>query len=252
VLPEKHRPKLPLPCDARLLAAVSLGAIVLALAGRDPRTGLTIAGVSIFACIALGARARDLTRGLLPVLMLAAVAVVVRVGSGSGPPLFTWSLFGTTWSLRRSGVEAAALGFAKMLGAGAALRFLTLAADARQLLSALSWLGAPRPLLEITVLSLRCAESLVQCGANARASLLLRGGFRARTVGKSVGLLAGTILLRGVQRSERLGVALVMRGYTGALPLPILSTGSRAGNAAVAAAGVVAIGLTAAAFEVRP
>ncbi|PRX46513.1 cobalt/nickel transport system permease protein [Prauserella shujinwangii] len=123
---------------------------------------------------------------------------------------------------------------------------LTLAATTGpgELLAGLRRLRVPRLFTTIASLMLRYAEVIVAEARRMRIARLCRGHdprflWQAAAVARGIGVL----FLRSYERGERVHLAMLARGWTGALPVPAAPpVGPRRWLAGVSPAAVVAIG----------
>jgi cobalt/nickel transport system permease protein len=212
----------PLPCpDSPLrrldprwkLAALLLGTALIAAV----RT-LAPAGVGLLGALALAAVARLPWRWYLG----RAAAVGVFVALFTGPLPFLLDGPGPTAHLGPVTVSWYGLSVALLI-AGKALTVLTLmlvllaSAPLEDTLKAAHALRVPGLLVQLAVLTYRYIFVLAGELATLRVALRVRG-YRNRANRHSyrtVGHVAGALLVRGYERAERVGQAMRCRGFTG-------------------------------------
>jgi len=154
-----------------------------------------------------------------------------------GPPLV---------SLSPEGVHMAAMVSLRALAAVACLAFLILTTPVPDLLGLARRAGVPASLVELAYLVHRLIFVVLERADAARLAQTARLGYRdRRTAVRSVGLLAGGLFLRSLDRGRRLDIGLTARGYRG--DLRVLGPGHalspvRCGLSGLAVAGVAAIG----------
>ena len=226
--------------DPRLrLAAVLSLAVVLYAA---PSIAAPVAALGVAAGVALTARVppRRTLRRLAALNAFLLVLVVMIPLSMPGEPLVAWG--GLTWS-REGSVRAlhlAAQANAVMLSAFALLATM----DPMRLGWGLAGLGAPSPLVQLFLFSVRYIEVIHQEYHRLDDALRVRC-FHPRCNGHTLqtfGYLVGQLLLRSVGRAERILAAMRCRGYNGQLHLFVVSEGHR-GDALFASAWGAALGL---------
>ncbi|GAB0148511.1 cobalt ECF transporter T component CbiQ [Marichromatium sp. PS1] len=91
--------------------------------------------------------------------------------------------------------------------------------------AALRALRVPGALIELLLLSARYLDVLAREQARLRAAMRARA-FRPRSdlhTLTSYGFLVGMLLVRALERAERVGAAMRCRGYAGRMPLPELA-----------------------------
>lgn len=213
-------PKTP-PVDARVALAVTLAAtavVVLIPRGCWIDFGL-FASALVVGAIALRIDLRlALQRMLpaLPVLLLIALTVPISV---PGEPL--WEP-GWAFQVTREGVALAGTTLCKVALAAALLACLTSAFTTAQMLAALRGLGCPS--LPIMILSTMQRQLQIigaewrrlRRAAQARAPQAHRLARAPRVMGR----LAAMLLVRSLDRSERVHRAMAARGHDGAAALP--------------------------------
>ncbi len=95
---------------------------------------------------------------------------------------------------------------------------LVLTSSASSLSAAAQQLGVPSILIQIFVLAARYARVFISELQRVRMALFCRG-FRMQTTGhtfRTLGYTAGTMMIRGADRSERVADAMRTRGFRGA------------------------------------
>lgn len=154
---------------------------------------------------------------------------------------------GPLLSLSPEGLALAAAVSLRSLAAVACLAFLILTTPVPDLLRLARQLGMPAALVELSWLTHRLVFVVLERAAAAKQAQGARLGYRSvRTGIRSLGMLAGGLFLRSLDRGRRLDLGLAARGYQGELRVlgrePELSAG-RLVLAALAVAVVVALAL---------
>lgn len=170
--------------------------------------------------------------------VLAALPVIF---TSSGTTLFSFPLGGWTVTASIEGVERfASIVLKSWLSVQAAI-LLAACTPFPELLQAMRAVGIPRLLVAMFGLMWRYLFVLVDEALRLMRARAARSGVNSdattsRKVGGSIlwraqvaGGMAGNLFLRGIERSDRIYVAMLSRGYNGevrALPLPTLTRGS--------------------------
>ncbi|MEI6557675.1 MAG: cobalt ECF transporter T component CbiQ [Rhodospirillaceae bacterium] len=154
---------------------------------------------------------------------------------------------GRVLSLSPEGLALAAAVSLRSFAAMACLAFLILTTPLPDLLRLARRLGLPPALVELAYLMHRLVFVVLDRAAAARQAQAARLGYR--TLGtsiRSLGLLAGGLFLRSLDRGRRLDLGLAARGYQGEVrvlgPEPALSA-RRLALALLAVAAVVALAM---------
>lgn len=233
---------------ARLAAFTALAVTFSAL--QDLAALAPALALSLLVAATSGLPVRVAARRLAPVLALVVpVALLTPLWAppGATPLLAGWpggptregALMALTLSLR-----ALALG---LLAVGA------FAPPLPRTLQALHALRVPAPLVHTALLTARFVEQLEDDLARARRALALRG-FRPRVdaaTTRTYAALTGALLVRSVARTERVEVAMRLRGYAGRLVLPPRPRSGARDALLVAAALALSAGLLALELERR-
>jgi cobalt/nickel transport system permease protein len=106
------------------------------------------------------------------------------------------------------------------MGAVAVVATVGFATPFTELLAALAWLRVPRTLVEITLFAWRYLFVLADDAQVIHAAQKNRLGYVGiRRSFRSLGTLAGALVIKAFDGSQTMTVAMVQRGYDGTLPL---------------------------------
>lgn len=149
-------------------------------------------------------------------------------------------------SLSAEGVHTAVTVTLRSLAAVACLAFLILTTPVPDLLGLARRAGVPAALVELAYLIHRLIFVVLERADAARQAQNARLGYRSwKTAVRSVGLLAGGLFLRSLDRGRRLDIGLTARGYRGdlrVLGVRHALSPLRCGLSGLVVAGVAAIG----------
>ncbi len=209
--------------DPRVKLAVALTAILLVLASSRPAMPLLVACAALGGLGALGFPRRVIAARLTIPLGLVLVLYACRLFTTAGEPLFTLAAAGIVLQGTREGLQAGGLLAGRVLGATSVLVLLGMVAPAHALFRALLWFRVPRPLVEVGLLMYRFIFVLIDIAADMATAQTLRLGYRgaARSL-RSVGTLAGAVLVKSLDQAARTSEAMVLRGYAGTMPVGAL------------------------------
>ncbi|HJU97609.1 MAG TPA: cobalt ECF transporter T component CbiQ [Jiangellaceae bacterium] len=203
-----------LPAHAKVLAL--LGFVLVVVATPRERYWAFAGYAALLAGVAVVARlpAGFIARRMVVEIPFVAFAVLLPVVSGGarvdvlGVSLSQDGLL-SGWNLLAKGT----------LGVVASI-LLAATTDARMLLMGLQRLRLPARLIEIAAFMVRYVEVVVADMQRMRIARESRA-FQARHIGhlKVVAQAAGAMFVRTYERGERVHLAMVSRGYAGAMPL---------------------------------
>jgi cobalt/nickel transport system permease protein len=144
---------------------------------------------------------------IAPIALLAGLLAATRVRGVDSARL--WSLHPASEALHAGTFVAARIAIATLFAA-----WLSLVLSPGELERALTSLGVPPAVVELLALTRRFAGQLRSTLASAWISVALRGGFLARRrLGHTLGLVAGVVVVRALDRSQRVATALALRGH---------------------------------------
>lgn len=226
---------------ARLLAALGLALTVAGL--RQPGALILALAFALGLAAAARVRWRALARRLLPLELLLALLAASAMLSLAGEP---WLVLGTL-ELSRPGMELALTLLLRVNAMIIALLGLLGTLAPGELAHALASLRLPRRLVTLMVLTLRQIDLL------ALESRRLRRAMRARAFiarpnrhgWNSLGWLIGMLLVRALQRAQRLDAAMRCRGFQGHFYHPDPAPWDRHHSLASVALGLLLLALLA-------
>jgi cobalt/nickel transport system permease protein len=209
--------------DVRVKLIVALATVCAVVLSR--RMGfplLVLAGCLAWLAVSRVPLGRVLGRLLTP-LGLAAVICLVRTFLTGTTPVATWDLGLFHLTASREGLAAGALIGGRVLASVAVVMTLCLRTPALEVFAALRWAGLPQTLLEIALLMYRYIFVLFEQAASIVSAQKARLGYAnyGRSM-RSLGSLAGIVILRSLDQAERSYEAMLARGYHGSLPTPSL------------------------------
>jgi cobalt/nickel transport system permease protein len=209
--------------DPRAKLVVALAAILLVLVSARPALPLLVAVAALATLAALRFPAGVVAVRLAIPIGMVGVVFVLRLFTVPGETLFTVAPFGIVLRASREGLAAGALAALRIFAATSVLVLLGMVAPAHALFRALHWFRVPRSLVEVGLLMYRFIFVLLDVAADMATAQTLRLGYRgaARSL-RSVGSLAGAVLVKSLDQATRTSEAMVLRGYTGTLPVGTL------------------------------
>ena len=182
---------------------------------RDWRLVLASMGLSAMLFALSGASPSEWFRRLrTPALLLTVMTLLLSFMDGRTVLLSLGPL-----SLRGEGLMRSVLIWGRLLAILGTAAALFASTEGWQLADGLRRCGVPRTLVDMGLLTGRYIHVTAAEYGQMRRAMMLRGGG-----GRSGGLLAapvslaGSLLVRGFERAERVHRAMILRGYSGRLP----------------------------------
>lgn len=205
------------PFDPRLRIVFSL---VTAAVFLSTHHHLVLAGI-VAALVVLGSTdvgvgVRTLLRRIVAVNLFATVLVLTLPWSVPGEPLVEWGML----SYSINGLFDASRIALKANAVVLAMTILLTPVEPMALGQAAAQLGAPLRLVQLYFLTLRYLRVLDEEYRRLRRAMQMRG-FRARAnlhTLRAFGYLVGMLLIRAMDRAERIWEAMLCRGFSGQFP----------------------------------
>ena len=195
------------------LAGLVVFAAAVPLLGTLPGCGLALSAAAVLAALVRLPARWCLERLGAVALFLALFTLPLPFLIGGEGPALDWGPLRLTWAGTRAGLLIAARALTILLVMLALLGSAPVDAH----LKAARSLGVPALLVHLALLTLRYIFVLADELGRMRTALRVRG-FRNRPTGhayRTVGNLAGVLLVRGHERAERVGQAMRCRGFDG-------------------------------------
>lgn len=231
-------------CDVRVRLVVALAAILAVVMSSRTWFGLLVAAFCLVAMVAWRTPPGALIRRMAGPLVLAAVICLARMLMTGATPLAEFELGPWRLTLTREGlVEGTRIG-SRVLGSLGILVLSCHGLSAQELFTALRWARVPGTWIEIAILMDRYIHVLFEQALDVIAAQKVRLGYGTwRRSFHSLGSLAGQVVLRSLEQTEKSHEAMLARGYQGFLPLRPLPSLSRR-QRAITGAGVAIVTAT--------
>ena len=205
--------------DARVKLLVAAGGIGAVLFSRNPVLPLALLALAVLAALALRLPAGLLFRRMLSPLGIVLVLVALKSLMGGATPLVTIPVGPWHLTASREGAAEGLLIGLRVLGAAGVVVLLGAVTPAHRIFHALRWLGLPAAWVEIAVLMYRYTFVLLDQVEDVVQAQRVRLGYATpRRASRSVGALAGLVLLRAMDQSDRTYEAMCARLYRGSWP----------------------------------
>ena len=205
--------------DARvkIISAIVLLVMVLTYEGMSFPVFLFLCGAGL--CIDMKIHPRVLFVRYLEPFFIVTVLLVLKVFFTGKVPLFSFDFMGMTVTGFREGLmEGMRLG-CRIMGAVTIVAILGFSTPFNQLMAALSWLKLPRGFVEISLFAYRYIFMLFEDAMVIYCAQKNRLGYSTiRRSFNSFGILAGSLVIKAFDQSQKTTVAMTQRGYDGVMP----------------------------------
>lgn len=176
-----------------------------------------------------------------PALLMAGALLVLKTFMTQGEPVYSFTLFSWTLTATREGAAEGVLIASRIAGALSVIQFLAVITPAHQIFRSLLWFGFSKGWVEVAMLMYRYTFNLFETAAEMGAAQRVRLGFSSPSRSlSSLGSLAGAVLLRSIEQSQRSYESMTARGYRGNMPFDPMPP-LRAGDIGVGAVSAMAI-----------
>ena len=211
--------------DARTKLIVVLSLLVMVLSYKGILFPLLIAAGCLLLCLKMGIPSRILFLRMAQPLFFAAVILLLKFFFSGNDTMFSISLPTSHFSLltltgHRDGLIEGLKIASRILGGVSLVMAFGFSTPFTELLSGLSWLKIPKEFIEIMMFAYRYIFVFLEDGLtiyNAQKNRLGYAGIRKGM--RSFGALAGSLVIRGFDQSQKTSEAMIQRGYTGNMPL---------------------------------
>ena len=202
------------PAEKGLFALLCLTASLL---GRTPLIPLCIAvAMMLITVLGAGTPWREYLRlAALPALFLVWSCLALAISfSGGEQPLLNIPVLDLTISISQPGLLQAQLTLSRSLAAIFCLLFLALSTPMTEIMGQLRAIGTPRLLVELMTIAYRQLFIFLEISAQIKTAQEARLGYSSpRLAMKSIGGLAGNILIRSLASARQNHLGLLARGY---------------------------------------
>jgi cobalt/nickel transport system permease protein len=228
--------------DVRAKLIVVIALLIMVLSYKGIMFPLLIAASCFLLCVKMRIPARVLFLRIAEPLFLAGMVLLLKLLFTGHEVFFTASLFGLKISGHRDGLIQGLTIASRIIGGVSIVMAFGFATPFTELLSGLSWLRMPKQFVEIMMFAYRYIFIFLEDGMtiyNAQKNRLGYAGMRRGM--RSFGTLAGSLVIRGFDQSQKTSEAMIQRGYTGDMPV-LKCSPLRFGELAVAAVFIIFAG----------
>lgn len=205
--------------DARikLIAALALLIMVISCRGFFFPVFVTIA--CIILCVLIEVPLRVFVLRFSEPLYIALILLLMKFLFSGKTPMVTFDVLGIAIIGHSDGLVDGLLTFCRVLGAVSVVAVLGFSTKFTEIAAGLAWLKVPKPLIEVMLFAYRFIFVFLEDGRTIYAAQKNRLGYSGLRKGlNSSGILAGSLILRSFDQSQKTTEAMVQRGYVGSLP----------------------------------
>jgi cobalt/nickel transport system permease protein len=207
-------------CDPRVKLVAVLALLIMVISSVSITFPLLVTALGLAVCLWLKVPVKHLLMRFAEPLFLVAVVLLLKSLFSGGELLATLDLHWLQLGISRDGLLEGCRIAARICGAVTLVAALGFATPFTELLAALAWLRLPRGFIEVTVFAWRYLFVLADDAQIIHAAQKNRLGYiGVRRSCRSLGTLAGALVIKAFDSSQTMTVAMTQRGYDGTLPL---------------------------------
>ncbi len=206
--------------DARVKLLVALAVLIMTLSYRGYAFPIFITMACLFLSMMIRIPLRVFILRFSEPLFIAAVVVLLKFFFSGKEILFSADVMGLSISGYKDGLLEGLRIAIRIMGAVSIVAVLGFATPFNEIMAGLSWFRVPKGFIEIMLFAYRYifvlfeeAQVIYQAQKNRLGYSNVRRGL------SSFGTLAGSLTIRAFDHSQSTTVAMVQRGYDGAMPM---------------------------------
>lgn len=206
--------------DARVKLLVALALLLMVVSSKTPLFPLLTAGICLSVCVSLKVKLRTLLTRFSEPLFIAAVVLLLKAFGSGQTPLWSMQLHFAELTVYREGLNEGFCLASRIGGGVAVIAAVGFATTFTELLAAFSWLRIPREVTEVALFAWRYLFVLADDAQVIHSAQKNRLGYvGVRRSFRSLGTLAGALVIKAFDSSQTMTVSMVQRGYDGTMPL---------------------------------
>ncbi len=209
-----------LKVDARIKMIVVLSLLVMVLSYKGILFPVFIAICCFSLCLKMGIPSRVLFLRMAQSLFFAIVIFLLKFFFTGQEAMFSVNLLGLHLVGHKEGLIEGLRISSRIVGGVSLVTTFGFATPFTEIMAGLSWLRIPKQFIEIMMFAYRYIFVLLEDAMviyNAQKNRLGYTGVRKGL--KSFGTLAGSLVIRGFDQSQKTSEAMLQRGYTGDIPI---------------------------------
>lgn len=224
--------------DARIKLVVVSALLIMVLSYKGILFPLLIAGMSLLLCLKMRVPLRLIMLRISQPLLIAGVILALKFFFSGNDALFSVNILGLDITGYRDGLAEGLAIAVRIFGGVSLVVLLGFSTPFSEFMAGLSWLRIPKQFIEIMMFAYRYLFIFLEDGFTIYNAQKNRLGYSGIKMGlRSFGTLAGSLVLRSFEQSQKTSEAMIQRGYTGDMPL----MKARPLNASDAVAGIIFI-----------
>ncbi len=206
--------------DARVKLMAVLALLVMVLSYKGILFPLLIAVLSLLICQRMRIPLRVMLLRFSQPMFIALVVLLLKFFFSGNETLFSVNVLGLKIIGHKDGLIEGIRITSRIIGGVSLVVMIGFATPFIEFVAALSWLRVPKTFIEIMMFAYRYLFMFLDDATTIYSAQKNRLGYAGIKKGLySFGILTGSLVLRGLEQSQKTADAMVQRGYTGDMPL---------------------------------
>lgn len=206
--------------DARIKLFAALVVLIMVLSCRGVAFPALVTLFCLFLCVRMRIPPRALVLRFSEPLFLAVVVLLLKLFFSGEDALFSLRAFGIEVVGHKDGLIQGLIIASRITGAVSIVAVLGFSMPFTEFMAGLSWFRVPRGFIEILMFAYRYIFVLFEDAQVIYTAQKNRLGYSSMRRGlSSFGTLAGSLTIKAFDHSQSTTVAMVQRGYDGAMPM---------------------------------
>ncbi len=206
--------------DARVKLMVVLALLAMVLSYKGTLFPLLIAAASLLICLWMRIPLRVMLLRFSQPMFIALVVLLLKFFFSGEETLFSVNFLGLNIVGHKDGLIEGIRITSRIIGGVSLVVMLGFATPFIEFVAALSWLRVPKTFIEIMMFAYRYLFMFLEDANTIYSAQKNRLGYAGIKKGlHSFGILTGSLVLRGLEQSQKTADAMIQRGYTGDMPL---------------------------------
>lgn len=205
--------------DGRIKLVVTLILLVMILSYKGIAFQALVTVLCLIQCRRMKIAWRVLLLRFAEPAFIVCFILLLKIFFSEGEGLFSTEIMGIRITAYRQGLAEGLVIAGRIIAAISTMAVLIFSTPFAELLAALSWLRIPRTFIEILMYAYRYIFVLIEDAGviyDAQKNRLGYTAFRRRF--HSFGILVGSLILKALEHSQNVTVAMIQRGYDGNIP----------------------------------
>ncbi len=206
--------------DARVKLLVVIAILAMVISCKGILFPLFIAAGCFIVCLMMRVPPRVILIRIAEPLFIAGLVLLLKLFFTGSEAMFSFNIFGLELTGHRDGLIDGARIAGRIIGGISLIAVMGFSTPFTELMAGLSWFRVPKGFIEIMMFAYRYIFMFFDDAHTIYNSQRNRLGYSSVRKGlRSFGTLTGSLVIRGLDQTQKTAEAMTQRGYTGDLPM---------------------------------